>query len=69
MCYYFYFLLYMQIKLIDCLYSKCTIFINSKPLAEASNCNQKMAKKEAAIIGLEELKKYYYTIKVCIAEF
>ena len=43
---------------------KCTIFINSKPLAEASNCNQKMAKKEAAIIGLQELKKYYYTIKI-----
>lgn len=43
---------------------KCAIFINSKLLAEASSSNRKMAKKEAALIGLQELKKYYYTIKI-----
>ncbi|CAK9828593.1 NF-kappa-B-repressing factor [Anthophora retusa] len=45
---------------------KCSIFINSKLLAEACSSNQKLAKKEASIIGLHELEKHYYTIKVCI---
>ncbi|OAD54835.1 NF-kappa-B-repressing factor [Eufriesea mexicana] len=43
---------------------KCSIFVNSKLLAEASNSNQKSAKKDASIIGLHELQKYYYTIKI-----
>lgn len=46
-------------------YSKCNIFVNSKLLAEACGSNQKLAKKEASVIGLYELQKYYYTIKVC----
>ncbi|XP_076168254.1 NF-kappa-B-repressing factor [Ptiloglossa arizonensis] len=44
--------------------SKCSIFINSKPLAEACGPNQKLAKKEASIVGLQELQKHYYTIKI-----
>ena len=43
---------------------KCSIFINSKLLAEASGSNQKLAKKEASVIGLQELQKHYYTIKI-----
>lgn len=43
---------------------KCSIFINSKLLAEACSSNQKLAKKEASIIGLHELEKHYYTIKI-----
>ncbi|XP_076244355.1 NF-kappa-B-repressing factor [Calliopsis andreniformis] len=43
---------------------KCSIFINSKLLAESRNSNQKVAKKEASIVGLQILKKYYYTIKI-----
>lgn len=46
-------------------YSKCNIFVNSKLLAEAYGSNQKLAKKEASVIGLHELQKHYYTIKVC----
>ncbi|XP_071872575.1 NF-kappa-B-repressing factor [Bombus fervidus] len=43
---------------------KCNIFINSKLLAEGSSSNQKSAKKEASIVGLHELQKHYYTIKI-----
>ncbi|CAK9815072.1 NF-kappa-B-repressing factor [Anthophora plagiata] len=43
---------------------KCSIFINSKLLAEACSSTQKLAKKEASIIGLHELEKHYYTIKI-----
>ncbi|XP_016908981.2 NF-kappa-B-repressing factor [Apis cerana] len=43
---------------------KCNIFVNSKLLAEACGSNQKLAKKEASVIGLYELQKYYYTIKI-----
>ncbi|XP_076290975.1 NF-kappa-B-repressing factor [Lasioglossum baleicum] len=43
---------------------KCTVFVNSKLLAKANGDNQKLAKKAASIVGLENLKKYYYTIKI-----
>ncbi|KAG7197024.1 hypothetical protein KM043_017558 [Ampulex compressa] len=43
---------------------ECTVIVNSKDLATASGPNQKMAKKTAAIVALEELQKYYYTIKI-----
>ncbi|XP_053983379.1 NF-kappa-B-repressing factor isoform X1 [Hylaeus volcanicus] len=43
---------------------KCSIFINSKPLTEACSSNRKQAKKEASIVGLRELQKHYYTIKI-----
>ncbi|KOC62277.1 NF-kappa-B-repressing factor [Habropoda laboriosa] len=43
---------------------KCSIFINSKLLAEACSSNQKLAKKEASTVGLHELEKHYYTIKI-----
>lgn len=33
-------------------------------MASASGSNQKIAKKEAAAVALEKLRKYYYTIKV-----
>lgn len=46
------------------IFSKCTIFVNSKKLSEGSGQNQKLAKKEAATSGLQVLMKYYYTIKV-----
>ncbi|XP_078046593.1 NF-kappa-B-repressing factor [Augochlora pura] len=42
----------------------CSIFVNSKLLAESKGINQKLAKKEASIIGLEKLRRYYYTIKI-----
>lgn len=45
-------------------YCKCIVLLNSKRLAEARAPNQKAAKKEASINGLQELKKYYYTIKI-----
>lgn len=45
-------------------FSKCVIFVNSKKLSDGSGQNQKAAKKEAATTGLNELMKYYYTIKV-----
>lgn len=45
-------------------FCKCSIFINTKLLAECSGANQKLAKKEASTIGLKELQKYYYTIKI-----
>ncbi|XP_031849211.1 NF-kappa-B-repressing factor [Nomia melanderi] len=44
--------------------SKCSILVNSKLLAEATSANQKLAKKEASIAGLQKLQKYYYTIKI-----
>ncbi|XP_033342810.2 NF-kappa-B-repressing factor [Megalopta genalis] len=43
---------------------KCSIFVNSKLLVEAISSNQKLAKKQASIIGLQKLKRYYYTIKI-----
>lgn len=43
---------------------KCTIFIDSKKLAEASSSNQKSAKKEASLVGLRRLQNNYYTIKI-----
>lgn len=43
---------------------KCSIFINSKLLATARSSDQKSAKRDASIIGLQELRKYYYTIKI-----
>ncbi|CAL7940936.1 unnamed protein product [Xylocopa violacea] len=43
---------------------KCSILVNSKLLAEACSSNKKSAKKEASIIGLNELQKHYYTIKI-----
>ncbi|XP_015598689.1 NF-kappa-B-repressing factor isoform X2 [Cephus cinctus] len=42
----------------------CKIYINTKFLSEGCGCNQKAAKKEAAIAGLNELRKFHYTIKV-----
>ncbi|KZC14465.1 NF-kappa-B-repressing factor [Dufourea novaeangliae] len=43
---------------------KCSIFVNSKLLAEAMGLTQKLAKKDASVIGLQKLQKYYYTIKI-----
>lgn len=43
---------------------QCIVLINSKQLAEAYGTNQKLAKKEASVLGLRELQKYYYTIKI-----
>ncbi|KAK9297371.1 hypothetical protein QLX08_008933 [Tetragonisca angustula] len=43
---------------------KCSIFINSKLIATARSSDQKSAKRDASIIGLQELRKYYYTIKI-----
>ena len=45
-------------------FSKCIIYVNSKRLSEGLGQNQKAAKKEAAASGLQELRNYYYTIKV-----
>lgn len=45
-------------------FSECSIYINTKLVARASSANQKTAKKEAATIALDELRKFYYTIKV-----
>ncbi|EFN80210.1 NF-kappa-B-repressing factor [Harpegnathos saltator] len=41
----------------------CTIYIDSKRVACASGSSQKIAKKEAAAVALDKLRKYYYTIK------
>lgn len=43
---------------------KCSVFINSKLLAEATGANQKVAKRETSVLGIQELQKYYYTIKI-----
>ncbi|XP_076633380.1 NF-kappa-B-repressing factor [Colletes latitarsis] len=43
---------------------KCSILLNSIPLAQACGSTQKLAKKEASIVGLRELRKHYYTIKI-----
>lgn len=44
--------------------SECTIYINTKQVASATGTSQKIAKKEAACAAMDELRKYYYTIKV-----
>ncbi|XP_015513697.1 NF-kappa-B-repressing factor [Neodiprion pinetum] len=43
---------------------KCEIKINSKTLTEACGGGKKIAKKNAADIGVAILKKYYHTIQV-----
>lgn len=43
---------------------ECTIYINTKQVASATGTSQKIAKKEAACAAMDELRKYYYTIKV-----
>lgn len=43
---------------------KCSVFINSKLLAEAIGTNQKVVKRETSILGIKELQKYYYTIEI-----
>lgn len=55
---------YMVLHFITFYFSDCTVYINSRRVACASGGNQKIAKKEAAAIALEHLRKYYYTIKV-----
>ena len=44
--------------------SLCTVLFNSYKVAAAGGPNQKDAKKAAATIALNEMKKIYYTIKV-----
>ncbi|XP_032679868.1 uncharacterized protein LOC116848163 [Odontomachus brunneus] len=47
-----------------CNSSDYTICINSKQVACISDCNRKYGKKAVFALALDELRKYYYTIKM-----
>lgn len=45
-------------------FRECSIYINLKKVASCTNSNKKIAKNEAAIAALNELRKHCYTVKV-----